>query len=105
MRDVACGEAEHDREPSAGGIARRRAKLCDQALRTLANFRPFDIAQKALSENIVALETLNYRSPEQVKMLQKVTQALPHLQEGIEATRRMVLERCKMREGAVLKSA
>ena len=39
--DVACLEAEHDREPPAGGIARRRAELCDQALRKLVNFQTF----------------------------------------------------------------
>ena len=71
----------------------------------LANFRPFDIADKALSENIVALERLSNRDPEQVQMLQKLTQALQDLQEGIEATRRMVLERCKMRERPVVNSA
>ena len=98
--DIACCEAEHDREPSVGGIARRRAELCDQALRKLANFRPFDIAQKALSENIVALERLSNRDPAQVQMLEKLTQALHDLREGIAATRRMVLERCKVREGA-----
>ena len=103
--DVACLKAEQDRQLSAGGIARRRAELCDQALRKLANFRSFDIAEKALSENIVALERLSSRDPEQVQMLQKLTQALHDLREGIEATRRMVLDRCKMRERPVVNSA
>ncbi len=47
--DVACIQAEQDRELSAGGIARRRAELSDQALRKLENFPPFEVAQKALS--------------------------------------------------------
>ena len=63
------------------------------------NFSAFEIAEKALSENIVALERLSHRDPEQAQMLQKLTQALHDLREGIEATRRMLLERCKMREG------
>ncbi len=97
--DIACVDAEQS-ELSAGDIARRRAELCDQALRRLANFPAFEIAEKALSENIVALERLSNRNPEQAQMLQKLTQALHDLREGIEATRRMVLDRCKIRESA-----
>ena len=98
--DIACVEAEQSRELSAGAVVRRRAELCDQALRKLLNFAAFEIAEKALSENIVALESLSNRNPEQAQMLQKMMQALHDLREGIEATRRMVLERCKMCEGA-----
>ena len=96
--DVACVEAEQDRELSAGRIVRRRAELGDQVLRKLVNFRPFGIAEQALSENIVALERLSQRDPEQIQMLDKSKQALVDLREGIEATRRAVLERCRMRE-------
>ena len=103
--DSAVSRWSRDRELSAGAIARRRAELCDQALRKLVNFPAFEIAEKALSENIVALERLSNRDPEQVQMLQKLTQALHDLREGIEATKRMVLDRCKMREGAVVNSA
>ena len=95
--DIACIEVEQSRELSPGVIARRRADFCDQALRKLVNFPAFEIAQKALSENIVALERLSNRDPEQVQMLRKLTQALHDLREGIEATRRMLLERCKTR--------
>ena len=97
--DIACIEVEQSRELSPGAIARRRADFCDQALRKLVNFPAFEIAEKTLSENIVALERLSDRNPEQVQMLQKLTQALHDLREGIEATRRMLLERCKMRGG------
>jgi hypothetical protein len=103
--DLACVEAEQSHELSAGAVARRRVELCEQALRKLVNFSAFEIAEKALSENIVAMERRSDRDPEQVQMLQELTQALHDLREGIEATRCMVLERCKMREGAVLKSA
>ncbi len=96
--DVACVEVEQTRELSAGGIARRRAELCDQALRKLVNFKPFGIAEKTLTQNIDELERLSDRSPEQAQMLQKLAQARNDLQEGIEATRRMVLDRCRMRE-------
>jgi hypothetical protein len=57
--DIACVEAEEDSELSANGIARRRAEICDQALRKLASFRSFEIAEKALTENIDALERLS----------------------------------------------
>jgi hypothetical protein len=72
--DAACLKAEEDLELNASGIAHRRAEFCDQALRTLLNFRPFEIAEKALSENIDALVRLSNRGPEQVQMLQKLTQ-------------------------------
>ncbi len=100
--DAACIEAEQDRELSASGINRRRAELCDQALRKLANFTAFEIAERALSENIAALERLSDRDPGQAQMLQKLTQALHDLREGLAATRRMMLERCKVREAAVV---
>ena len=95
--DLGCLKAEQDRELSAGAIARRRAEICDQAMIKLANFPAFHIAEKTLSENIVALERLSNRNPEQVQMFRKSTQALHDLREGIEATRRMLLERCKTR--------
>ena len=64
----------------------------------LANFRPFEIAEKATTNNINALERLSDPDPQQAQMLQKVKMALRDLQEGIEATRRMLLVRCKVRE-------
>jgi hypothetical protein len=97
--DGACAEVEQSRDLSPGAIARRRSELCDQALRKLATFAAFEIAEKALSENIVVLDRLSDRNPEHVQMVQKLTQALRDMREGIEATRRMVLDRCKMREG------
>lgn len=64
------------------------------------SFAAFESAEKALSENIAALKNLSNRDSEQVQMLQKLTQALHDLREGIEATRRMLLDRCRAREGA-----
>ena len=90
--DVACIEAQQGHE---GGIT-RRSEIRDQALRKLVNFRAFEIAEKALIENIDTLERLSYRDPQQVLMHKNFTQALHDLREGIAATRRMVLDRCKM---------
>lgn len=96
--DLDCAEAEQNPDLSASAIARRRAQLCDQAMSKLADFGPFEIAKKALTNNINALERLSDPHPQQAQMLQKLKQALRDLQEGIEATRRMLLGRCKVRE-------
>ena len=100
--DVACLEAEQDRELSATAIRRRRAELCDRALAKLVNFRPFDVAQKALTEEIVALERLSLPDAEQSQMLQKLKQARTDLDEGVSATQRMLQERCKVRDGVLV---
>ncbi len=39
----------------------------------LANFKPFEIAEKALNESIGSLERLSDRDPHQVQMLQTLT--------------------------------
>ncbi len=97
--DTACGEVEDDGELSAGAIARRRSEMCDRALRKLVSFQPFEIAEKALTENIDALDRLTAPNGQQSQMNQNMTKAVADLREGLEATRRMVLDRCKMREG------
>jgi hypothetical protein len=91
--DLACSKAEQDSELNTGAIGRRRSEICDQALRKLVNFRGLEIAEKALTENIDALERLSHRDPEQAQMLQKLKQALTDLREGIPATERMLEER------------
>jgi len=100
--DQACIEAEQNKELSAAGIGRRRAEICDQALRKLANLAAFEIAEKALTENFDALERLSNPNPEQAKTHDKLKHALRDLREGVEATRRTVLERCKVRERATV---
>ncbi len=96
--DLACAEAEQDPELSGSGIVRRRAEICDQTMTKLFNFRPFEIAEKALAGDVNALEGLEDRNPQQVQMLLKLKQARVDLQEGVEATKRMVRERCKVGE-------
>jgi hypothetical protein len=98
--DLACSKAEDDPELNVSGVSRRRAEICDRTMITLANFKLFEIAEKALSENIDALERLSERDPEQIQMLQKLKQTREDLREGVESTRRMLFERCKIREGA-----
>jgi hypothetical protein len=76
---------------SPDAIARRRAELGRQALAELASFRLFEIAEKAVSENIDFLR-------DAPQMQQQLTKALNELREGVAATKRMVLERCEMRQ-------
>ena len=64
----------------------------------LANFNAFGIAEKALVDNINLLERLSNPDPRQAQMPDKLNQALRDLREGVEATRRLVQERCKVRE-------
>ena len=92
--DLGCLEAEQDRVLSASGIARRRAELCNQAMTKLASLTPFQIAEKAIIERIDLPERPTGLDTQKAQM----TKALADLREGVEATQRMVLERCKMRE-------
>ena len=96
--DSACRELEQNRQLSACDIARRRAEICDQALSKLVNFRPLELADKALTEDITALEQVSVRNPQQVQMHGKLRQAVRDLPEGVAATRRAVQERCKVRQ-------
>ncbi len=98
--DTHCFEAANGGELSASGIARRRTELCDEALAKLVNFTPFEVAEKALSDDIVALERLSRRDSQQVQMHENLTKALQDIREGIAATQRMVLDRCNMCKGA-----
>ena len=90
VRDVdqGCLEAEQDPELSAGGIARRRIGLGEQALRQLADFKPVLTAERAVNENIDKFES---------KMQTSLTTALGEMQRGVDAARRAVIERCQMR--------
>ena len=98
--DVDCLQVEQNRELSADAIRRRRHEICDKAMAKLATFEAFDIAEKALMDDIGSLERLTDPSPEQAQMHEKLKQALKELREGVEATKRMVQERCKTREHA-----
>ena len=60
----------------------------------LASFTPFQIAEKAIIESIDLLERRTGLDTQKAQM----TKALADLREGVEATQRMVLERCKMPE-------
>ena len=86
--DDACHRAEHDRDLKPESIARHRIELGDQALSKLAAFKPLQIAERAVDENINDLE------PKRQNLL---TKALDELREGVAATERAVVERCQMR--------
>ena len=98
--DLACLEAEQDRESSASSIARRRTEVCDKAMAELVSFRLFQIAEKVVTEKIDLLERRTGVDAQQAQMQQNLTRVLADLREGVEATKRMVKERCKMRAGS-----
>lgn len=54
--DMHCTEAERDRDLSAEGIVRRRARLGQQALAELESFKPLQDAIKAVESNLAFLE-------------------------------------------------
>ena len=47
-----CLEAEQDQDLSAKGIIRRRTKIGQQALSEIEDFKPFQLAEKAVAHNI-----------------------------------------------------
>jgi hypothetical protein len=51
-----------------------------------------------VTEKLDLLETRTGADAQQAQMQQNLTKALANLREGVEATKRMVKERCKMRE-------
>lgn len=92
--DENCAAAEGNRDLSPDAIRRQRAAIGGQALTELVSFRPFQIAEKVVTENIEFLE--NSQAPHLEKA--RLSKALQELREGIAATKRMLLERCKLRE-------
>jgi hypothetical protein len=88
--DVECQQVEQNNEFSSDTIRKRRAAICDAALSKLSNFRPLEVAEKALAENVAALERLSNRNQGQVEMHTTLKRALHELPEGVEATKRMV---------------
>ena len=96
--DFDCLEAEQHRESSASSIARRRTEFCDKAMAELATFGPLQIAEKVMTEKIDLLKTQTGVDAQQAQMQQNLTRALADLREGVEATKRMVKERCKISE-------
>jgi hypothetical protein len=98
--DIDCLQIEQNAEFSTDAIRKRRSEICDQAMAKLVSFKTFGTAEKALINDIELLNGLSVRSPEQVQMHAKLKQAIQDLREGVEATRRMLQERCKVRERA-----
>jgi hypothetical protein len=98
--DHDCLQVEQNHELSADAIRKRRAVICEAAVSKLSNFRPLEVAAEALTENVDALEKLSDRNQKQVEMHTTLRRALRDLPEGVEATRRMVQQRCRTREHA-----
>jgi hypothetical protein len=97
--DENCLQTERTVDLSPEGIARRRTEFGRQALTQLASFKSFQIAEQAAIKDIDALEKRrDDLNVEQAQMQQQLTKALEDLRGGVAATKRMLLERCKMRD-------
>ena len=55
--DSHCVEAEQNQDLSPSGVTRRRTECGRQAMTELANFKPFQLAEKAVLQNLEFLET------------------------------------------------
>jgi hypothetical protein len=93
--DRRCAEIERG---DRGDIARSRTELGSEIIAKLASFRPFEIAYKAATDKINSLERQLYRTPEEVRTYETLIKARADLSEGIAASKRAVLDRCKMRD-------
>jgi hypothetical protein len=96
--DVQCLQVEENKEFSSDAIRRHRAQICDKTMTKLNSLKAFHIAEKALLDNIDLLERLSELDSQQAQMHEKLKNAVRDLREGVEATRRMALVRCKVRQ-------
>jgi hypothetical protein len=96
--DADCLQVEQNKDLSASAIRRHRSEICDKAMAKLASFQRFDVAEKAMVDNIDLLERLSDPDPQRAQVRDKLKEALRDLREGVEATRRLAQERCKVRE-------
>ena len=83
-----CDRVERDTDLKPESISRRRIQLGEEALAKLAAFEPLQKAERAVDENIKHLDT---------KTQNLLAKALDEFREGVAATRRAVVERCRMR--------
>jgi hypothetical protein len=96
--DNGCVEIEQKRELGGDEIKRQRTEVGNEALKKLANFRPFDIAEQAATKEIETLQKREDLTSQEAQAKQKLMMALDQLRGGLAATERLLLERCKMRE-------
>lgn len=94
--DNDCTEIEQRRELSRDEIEQHRTVVGQEALKKLADFRPFDIAKQAATKEIEALEKREDLTPQEAQAKHKLAKGLDELRAGIAATERLLLERCKM---------
>lgn len=90
---------EEDKGRSIDSIRRRRVEICENALARLVDFRPFEAAQRALCERVRVLESLENRTPDEMKALQDYKQARTDLSRGVDASKRTVEEISKATGG------
>ena len=99
--DNGCVEIEQKRELGGDEIKRQRTEVGNEALKKLANFRPFDIAEQAATKEIEKLQNReDLLTSQEAQAKQKLMTALDQLRGGLAGAERLLLERCKMHEGS-----
>lgn len=98
--DNDCIEIEQKREFGRNEIERQHTEVGQEALKKLAHFRPFEIAEQTATKEIDALENREALTPQEAQAKQKLMRAVDELRAGIAATQRLLRERCKMHEGS-----
>jgi hypothetical protein len=79
-------------------IAQRRRELGGEAADQLANYGPLRIAEQAAAKEIAQFNQREDLTPQQAQMKQRLLNALHELDGGVAATKRLVQERCGMRD-------
>jgi hypothetical protein len=96
--DDNCCEIEQAREYGRDEIARHRTEAGNEALKKLAAFRPFQLAERAAMKEIETFEKRDDLTSQEVQAKQRLMMAMEELRGGIGAMERLLLERCKMNE-------
>jgi hypothetical protein len=96
--DNDCIEIEQKKEFGRYEIEGHRTEVGQEALKKLADFRPFDMAEQAATKEIDALEKREDLTSQEAQAKQKLMSTLAELRAGLAATERLLLERCKMQE-------
>ena len=99
--DNNCVEIEQRRELGGDEIRRRRTEVGQEAMTKLANFRPLEIAEQAAAKEINTMAKRGDLTPQEAQAKQRLIKARDELRAGKGATQRLLLERCRMREGPV----
>jgi hypothetical protein len=98
--DNDCTEAQQTTGLSRDEIERARIEIGHEALKKLANFRSFNIAEQAARKEIDILEKREGLGADEARAKRELVKARDELRAGIAATERLLLDICKERVGS-----